>query len=470
MEVTRSNFKDSKSEFLTHLETADFISFDLETTGLKSEERTKTDLPFENYYKTYHAANKYAIIQMGLCIYKAKPCATLDETEPSYLQKDIEFEAFPFTFYLFPRTYDGLMLRDVGMEVSSIQYNVFKHKIDWNKWLAQGVGYYDREEREYLRNVIFSDKGVPGSQLSNSQLEQIESIMAGFQVWYQSPATLKVNLKGILEQKLDNDPKAYIIKDLPISIKKALRDQIRALDSNLFIQDIFSEENKNNDYKVLKLSEHALSGVKNLIPKIRKKLYQDAIGFSYIWECIQQKIKTDNIPVVGHDCMSDLSFWYAHLEGNLNPDYQWFKAEVGRMLSGGIFDTRCISATLEMDRQMIQTLHDERDEDDDHYIHFADSKFDVRADPKHTAGKVAYMTGFAFLEMVRNLDTTLVNSFLNIVNINPNVLYHYDFGSIEKDYPRSNKVWTIVLRDKEAAKLRVKNNCIDKKGKIIQSN
>jgi len=161
MEVTRFNFKEARALFLEKLEQASFVSFDLEMTGIRSEMRNETDLPFENYLKAFNAANRYNVIQMGLCIFVHKnPSGKLDENgvDHSFLENSANFEAFPFTFYLFPRTYDGLMKRDVAMEVSSIEFNVNRHGINWNKWIDNGIGYCDEEERKFLRDFIFSDK------------------------------------------------------------------------------------------------------------------------------------------------------------------------------------------------------------------------------------------------------------------------------------------------------------------------
>jgi hypothetical protein len=98
---------------------------------------------------------------MGLCIFVQKNSEgkeDKDEVDYSFLNSKSEFEAYPFTFYLFPRTYDGLMKRDVAMEVSSIEFNVNRHGINWNKWLDHGIGYCDEEERQFLRNFIFSEQ------------------------------------------------------------------------------------------------------------------------------------------------------------------------------------------------------------------------------------------------------------------------------------------------------------------------
>jgi hypothetical protein len=161
MEATRFNFKEVRQKFLKNLDSASFVAFDLEMTGINSEKRNKTDLPFENYLKAFNASNRYAVIQMGVCLFKhVNPSKELssDGVEHQFLSKGSKFEAFPFTFYLFPRSYDGMMKRDVVMEVSSVEYNVFKHGINWNKWVAEGIGYSDAYERQVLREFISSNK------------------------------------------------------------------------------------------------------------------------------------------------------------------------------------------------------------------------------------------------------------------------------------------------------------------------
>lgn len=161
MEVNRFNFKEAREIFLEKLEQSSFVAFDLEMTGIRSEMRNETDLPFENYLKAFNAANRYNVIQMGLCLFvqtNAKDKMDADTVDYSFIKNSANFEAYPFTFYLFPRTYDGMMKRDVAMEVSSIEFNVNRHGINWNKWLDNGIGYCDQEERDFLRDFIFADK------------------------------------------------------------------------------------------------------------------------------------------------------------------------------------------------------------------------------------------------------------------------------------------------------------------------
>ena len=186
MEVTRQNFLEAKTAFLENLEDASFVSFRVETTGTKSEEKNRTDLPFESYLKSYNAANKYSLIQLGITIFKVRPAPNLDPEQPAFLQKDAEFDAFPFTFYLFPRTYDGKLLRDVGMEISMIQMNVLKNGIDWNKWLANGVGYVDKDERGYIESSISRGVQALKPDLRPKDQKKVDGLFSNFMSWYEN--------------------------------------------------------------------------------------------------------------------------------------------------------------------------------------------------------------------------------------------------------------------------------------------
>lgn len=468
MEVTRHNFLEARSVFLEHLEEASFLSFKVETTGTKSEKTNRTDLPFESYLKSYNAANKYSLIQIGITIYKVRPAPNISKDQPAFLQKKSEFDAYPFTFYLFPRTYDGKLLRDVGMDISTVQMNVLKHGIDWNKWMADGVGFVDQEERDYIEASIKRGPSSLEPQLRPKDVKNVDKLFKEFTKWYEAKSSLKDNIAGVMDNDLDNDPKAFVIKDQKLPVKQELIKKIVATDENLFVQSIFSEVNKNNDYKVLKLSERAIGKAKKIKSDVFNLHFNDAIGFSYIWKRIKDKINKDAIPMVGHDCLQGLTFLFSQFETVLNKDYQWFKAQIANIFQGGIFDTRVLGTELNMEPKVIQAMHDELIESPDNYLFLPDERFQDPKSKGYSSGYESYRTGFSFLEFCKNLDTNVVLENLNIVNINPNMLYRVDFSSMESDVTKTKKVWVAVLREKEANLLRVKNKCLNKKGKPVR--
>lgn len=468
MHVTRQNFPEARAAFLEHLNDASFLSFKVETTGTRSEDKNRTDLPYESYLKSYNAANKYALIQLGITIFKARASPDLKRDRPAFLQKKSEFDAFPFTFYLFPRTYDGRMLRDVGMEISTIQMNVLKYGMDWNQWLADGVGYVDREERAYIETLIARGVDSLDPMLKSSESKQVDKLFKEFQAWLQNKANKKINTAGLLDNDIDNDPKAFLIKDMKTNVKQALVSRIVNADPELFVQSIFSEEAKSNNYKVLNLTERAKAKANAEKSKLFHLHLNDAIGFSHLWDKMRQKIDQDAIPIVGHDCLQGLTFLFSSFESTLNKDYQWFKAQISSIFSGGIFDTRVLGNALGLEPKVIQEMHEELLESEDNYVFLTDERFQNPKGERYSTGYESYKAGFSFLEYCRNLNTEEVLSHLNIVNISPNMLYRVDFGSMESDTSKTKKVWVAVLREKEANLLRVKNNCLNKKGRPVK--
>ena len=72
MDVTLKNFEEVLPKVKRAIELADFLSFDLELTGLhwdkESEPTIMDDLP-TRYQKVRETASNFAIIQFGLCCF-----------------------------------------------------------------------------------------------------------------------------------------------------------------------------------------------------------------------------------------------------------------------------------------------------------------------------------------------------------------------------------------------------------------
>ena len=72
------------------------------------------------------AANKYRIIQMGICLFTRK--------------EDKILEARPYNIYLFPRERSGF-IPQILIDSSAADFNT-KHNMDWNKWFYEGKASY----------------------------------------------------------------------------------------------------------------------------------------------------------------------------------------------------------------------------------------------------------------------------------------------------------------------------------------
>lgn len=80
------------------------------------------DFPEERYTKIKNVAEKFRIIQIGLCLF-------IKSNSPN------EYIIKPYTFYLFPEDHSGNQL--ITCETSAIIFNR-DHKMDFNKWIYEG--------------------------------------------------------------------------------------------------------------------------------------------------------------------------------------------------------------------------------------------------------------------------------------------------------------------------------------------
>lgn len=74
--VTKSNFEPALAELRRHVREADFVSIDLEMTGVTSapwRESFDFDRPDIQYLKIKDSAEKFAVIQFGVCPFRWDP-------------------------------------------------------------------------------------------------------------------------------------------------------------------------------------------------------------------------------------------------------------------------------------------------------------------------------------------------------------------------------------------------------------
>lgn len=300
--------------------------------------------------------------------------------------------------------------------------------------------------------------------------ETLEEVFGQFEEWYNNEDNTKSNIDGLLENQLDNDPQAFQIKDFNLGLKKNIRKRIEEHDPRLFVQPIFNEEKKSNDYKVLKLTENARKMAEGKRNQLREIQWQDAIGVSYLWVKLKEKIQKDLIAVVGYSCLYDLTYWYTHFEGQLTKNYEEFKNNLSLIFRGGIFDSRIVGLSNGVEEdESLEDMHNKMGEGEK-YVEFTDEKFNPMFEEEHTTGKDSYMTGFAFLEIARKLDPKAVTDLVNVVEINPNVLYAYNFSTTNKDVAWNQSTWVVVCKEETAKQLRVSENktmLVEKGSKLI---
>jgi hypothetical protein len=81
------------------------------------------DYPEERYLKYKSTAEKFKIIQIGICCFSKSK------------ENNGEYTAKPYTFFIFPEENSGNNF--INCETNAIIFNR-DHKMDFNKWIYEG--------------------------------------------------------------------------------------------------------------------------------------------------------------------------------------------------------------------------------------------------------------------------------------------------------------------------------------------
>ncbi|KAI3769143.1 hypothetical protein L6452_00243 [Arctium lappa] len=145
--VTRSNFELSLADLRRHVRDSDFVSIDLEMTGVTSapwRESFEFDRFDVRYLKVKDSAEKFAVVQFGVCPFR------WDSTKQSFI-------AHPHNFYIFPR-------QEVGgddpsyeflCQTASIDF-LAKYQFDFNLCVKEGISYLSRALEDEARLHLHS--------------------------------------------------------------------------------------------------------------------------------------------------------------------------------------------------------------------------------------------------------------------------------------------------------------------------
>lgn len=145
--VTKSNFESTLAELRRHVRDADFVAIDLEMTGVTSapwRESFEFDRFDIRYLKLKDSAEKFAIVQFGVCPFR------WDSSKNSFI-------AHPHNFYVFPR--QEVPVDDQPSEfmwqTASIDF-LAKYQFDFNMCIREGISYLSRGQEEAARRHITS--------------------------------------------------------------------------------------------------------------------------------------------------------------------------------------------------------------------------------------------------------------------------------------------------------------------------
>ena len=439
MEIVCSNYEKEEKKIISLIKDSDYISFDLEMTGIENDQNNIIfDTPKNRYIKYKKTAEKYSIIQFGLTIF------IREKTNPN------QYNCYPYNFYLFQNANDlkALSQDNINFEIKSMIFNS-NGKIDFNKWISEGIYYLNKKQYRQLY------KNITENNLNNDNFYMDTTFME------QKPADKELaenTIKEIKENFIDAkiNANSYIIDSMPKFILYYIKQK---LPNNLYFKEnckafrnwctlltkFNSQEEKEDLYK-----SDILGQLRDLEHKKGFKKIIDAIFNKVVYGSMDLDEKSDQdiikkTKLIGHNMSLDLMFIIANLGDSLPDEYTEFKKMIKNNFEN-IYDTKLIFEEFkknEINRNNNLIIKDIKSVLDNMYpylksrfnnsikfvIQNGDQQF--KEEQFHSAGYDSYITGICFLYMTQGDKTRqifenmknkifLMNSLYKCMDLNKN--------------------------------------------------
>ena len=458
MEITCKNYYKLEKELINLIETSDYISFDLEMTGIESENNNSLlDTPEFRYSKYKQSTEKYSIIQLGLSFFKLI-------TNPNLYHKQIIYECRPYNLYLFPNSKD---LKDISQDEMQLEVKcmhfIKKGKIDLNKWVNEGIQYLNKKQyRDLYKNIIENninndDFHMDITCLKQKDLDWAEKIMENIKNNF-------INNGNIYKSK-------YVISCLPkyllYYIRKNLPNNLYFQENSKFNNKSFctliigykTQDEKDNLFKndvlnQLKELNHK-KGVKKLIEYLFNNIPLDDID---IKEEDINKNKNKNLinikkKLIGHNMSLDIMYIISKLGEGLPNNYISFKKMIKEKLD--IYDTKFLfeefknsnfnknNNNIKDVKSVLNNIYP--------YLHSTfEENIKIKIKPNedlfkggnyHNAGYDSFVTGACFLYMknaMKNFDADFLEKNKNQIFIMNSLYKSININKEEDEYIMNN--------------------------------
>ena len=324
MEITSDNYLQKEPEIISDIQKCDFLSFDLEMTGIATGNRHFLDSPSERYLKHKISAEKFRIIQFGLVPWFKKT--------DSKDKNKIIYEAKPYNIYVFPGKEVDYM--NINCEVSGLVFNS-KHGMNFNTWIYKGVNYLNSKQ---YANLVMRTKDRNFNTATNfdkyrniykpEDLQTYETFEKKFFEFFKDKNTAKKILKY---RRLPN----FMIYHLLSKLTDEVREQI-------YLQIEKNEENDGDNQLVIKKVTKE-EKQKLIVEDNQNKLkeMEKSKGVKNLWDEIVKNKKT----IVGHNLSLDILYCFSHFGETLPDSYDKFKELVNSSFDG-VYDTKYLYSCL----------------------------------------------------------------------------------------------------------------------------
>lgn len=303
------------------------MAVDLEMTGVASapwRESFEFDRPDVRYLKLKDSAEKFAVVQVGVCPFRWNPAKG-------------SFVAHPYNFYIFPRrelqsdgpTYEFLC------QTTSINF-LAKHQFDFNACIHEGISYLSRaQEAEALQNLSSAYE----DDFSNSDLEEYLEIPIASTADLLFTERIKIRfnewLDGILSCPGDVHPspnspqrqfQTFFFKMRPAVMLDGFNSHQVKLIKQQVVRKHFKDlvyvraNGENNSWQKIVVYTDSKEDKSSLLKQVKDDLHRSsktkvhsAVGFRRVIDILAAEMKL----IVGHNCLLDIAHIYSKFIGPL---------------------------------------------------------------------------------------------------------------------------------------------------------
>uniref|UniRef100_A0A5B7BS44 Putative poly(A)-specific ribonuclease PARN n=1 Tax=Davidia involucrata TaxID=16924 RepID=A0A5B7BS44_DAVIN len=329
--VTKSNFECALNDLRRHVRDADFVSIDLEMTGVTSapwRESFEFDRFDVRYLKVKDSAEKFAVVQFGVCPFRWDPSKQC-------------FTAHPHNFYVFPRQeipVDGPSYEFL-CQTTSIDF-LAKYQFDFNACIHEGVSYLSRgQEDEAMRRLkmayedevseswshLKEDKDTPLVRMADVLFaERMKNIISEWR-----DELLRDRNRGSKFEGTSSDSNqqfqtiffnmrpaitlsgftSHQLRLIQLVTKKHFKDlaYVRVNRETSCVQHLIVYTDSKTDWELV------MKEVKDGLRKEAEMKIKAAVGFRHVIDLLSSEQKL----IVGHNCFLDIAHIYSKFFGTL---------------------------------------------------------------------------------------------------------------------------------------------------------
>ena len=319
MDVVKENFGEALTKICNLLPSSKFISIDEEMTGIfgvnDAERIQRDDAPAERYVRMKPVAQKYRIIQFGLCIFSENG---FDECGR------MQYASTAFNFFLFPEGDSGELCLSIG----AIDF-LKKNNLDFGKWFSSGIPYVRNSEIEHIKNRIYGATNVPASaNVVTTQIVLSKDTDIAF---------MDRNLSKLKEMIECPDRHEYTFEGCNAYLRRYIYQTVEQLYPDTIV--LSKAANVPNGICAKKVTLEMKEAHHRALMQQKDNMFNQALGFYHVYELLCKYDK----PIVGHNCLFDLMFLYNWLQGPLPNEFNEFQLDISKLLKN-VFDTKYIAS------------------------------------------------------------------------------------------------------------------------------